>query len=198
MFRPASAHSSSFIWRAEVGTNRTWASPLTVGGIAGIVAQTPAGALVDRLRSKRALIAAGIVALVSAALFIALWPAIGSVVFAQVLLGGASSIFAPAVCAISLGIVGHELFDRRQGATRPLAWSLFSWLRSRRSLSGFSFSSCRKRGIKQTETKRLRVSDLVACKVVLQIALIQSRDSSVVPQKWAQRIGRINANHLAT
>ena len=36
---------------------------LTVGGIAGILTQTPAGALVDRLRSKRALIAAGVVAL---------------------------------------------------------------------------------------------------------------------------------------
>ena len=32
---------------------------LTVGGIAGILTQIPAGALVDRLRSKRALIAAG-------------------------------------------------------------------------------------------------------------------------------------------
>src|SRR5277367_3804234 len=36
---------------------------LAIGGMAGILAQTPAGALVDRLRSKRALIAAGIVAL---------------------------------------------------------------------------------------------------------------------------------------
>src|ERR1035438_9824704 len=36
---------------------------LTVGGLAGILTQTPAGALVDRLRSKRTLIAAGIVAL---------------------------------------------------------------------------------------------------------------------------------------
>src|ERR1039458_5106177 len=40
---------------------------LTVGGIAGILTQTPAGALVDRLRSKRALITAGIVALAAGA-----------------------------------------------------------------------------------------------------------------------------------
>src|ERR1700689_2058164 len=32
---------------------------LTIGGIAGIASQTPAGALVDRLESKRALISAG-------------------------------------------------------------------------------------------------------------------------------------------
>ena len=50
---------------------------LMVGGIAGILTQTPAGALVDRLRFKRALIAAGIVALAVGALLIALVPAFG-------------------------------------------------------------------------------------------------------------------------
>jgi predicted MFS family arabinose efflux permease len=88
---------------------------LTVGGIAGILTQTPAGALVDRLRSKRALIATGIVALAVGALLIALTPTFWSVMSAQVLIGGTSSIFGPAICAISLGVVGHRLFDRRQG-----------------------------------------------------------------------------------
>jgi predicted MFS family arabinose efflux permease len=88
---------------------------LAVGGIAGILTQTPAGAVVDRLRSKRALIAAGIVALAVGALLIALAPTFWSVMSAQVLVGGMSSIFGPAICAISLGIVGRRLFDRRQG-----------------------------------------------------------------------------------
>jgi predicted MFS family arabinose efflux permease len=88
---------------------------LTVGGIAGILTQTPAGALVDHLRSKRALIAIGIAALVVGALLIALVPSFWSVMSAQVLIGGTSSVFGPAICAISLGIVGHRLFDRRQG-----------------------------------------------------------------------------------
>jgi MFS family permease len=88
---------------------------LTVGGIAGILTQTPAGALVDHLRSKRALIAAGVVALAVGALLIALVPTFWSVMSAQVLIGGTSSIFIPAICAVSLGIVGHHLFDRRQG-----------------------------------------------------------------------------------
>src|SRR5580692_10497223 len=88
---------------------------LTVGGIAGILIQTPAGALVDRLRSKRALIAAGIVALAAGALLIAFLPTFWSVMSAQVLIGGTSSVFGPAICAVSLGIVGHHLFDRRQG-----------------------------------------------------------------------------------
>ncbi|MGA2133985.1 MAG: MFS transporter [Bryobacteraceae bacterium] len=88
---------------------------LMVGGIAGILTQTPAGALVDRLRSKRALIAAGIAALAAGALLIALAPTFWPVMSAQVLIGGTSSIFGLAICAISLGVVGRQLFDRRQG-----------------------------------------------------------------------------------
>lgn len=88
---------------------------LTVGGIAGILAQTPAGALVDQVHRKRALIAAGIGALALGALLIAFVPTLISVMSAQVLIGSTSSIFAPAICAISIGIVGHRLFDARQG-----------------------------------------------------------------------------------
>jgi MFS family permease len=88
---------------------------LTVGGIAGIVTQTPAGGLVDRLRSKRALIAVGVVALAIGSLLIAFFPRFWPVMAAQVLIGGTSSVFNPAVAAISMGLVGHALFDRRQG-----------------------------------------------------------------------------------
>jgi MFS family permease len=82
---------------------------LTIGGIAGIASQTPAGALVDRLKSKRALIAAGVFALAIGALLIAFWPVV------TVLIGAMSSFFMPAIAAISLGIVGHKLFNLRQG-----------------------------------------------------------------------------------
>jgi predicted MFS family arabinose efflux permease len=88
---------------------------LSVGGIAGIAAQTPAGALVDRVHSKRALIAAGVLALATGALLIATLPTLWPIMMAQVLIGASSSIFIPAICAISLGVVGHNLFDRRQG-----------------------------------------------------------------------------------
>jgi predicted MFS family arabinose efflux permease len=49
------------------------------------------------------------------ALLIALAPAFWSVMSAQILIGGTSSVFGPAICAISLGIVGRHLFDGRQG-----------------------------------------------------------------------------------
>ena len=88
---------------------------LTVGGITGIVMQTPAGALVDRVRAKRALVAAGVAALAVGALLIALFPLFWPVMTAQVLIGGTSSVFIPAICAMSLGIVGTRAFDCRQG-----------------------------------------------------------------------------------
>jgi MFS family permease len=88
---------------------------LTVGGVAGILTQTPAGALVDSLHSKRALITSGIISLAFGALLIALVPAFYPILAAQILIGGTSSIFAPAICAVSLGIVGRSFFDTRQG-----------------------------------------------------------------------------------
>jgi predicted MFS family arabinose efflux permease len=88
---------------------------LTIGGIAGILTQTPAGALVDFLRSKRALIGIGVAALAAGALLIALFPSFRPVMGAQVLIGGTSSVFLPAICAISLGVVGRAAFDTRQG-----------------------------------------------------------------------------------
>lgn len=88
---------------------------LMVGGVAGILTQTPAGALVDRLRSKRALVAMGMMAVAVGALMVAFQPTFWSVMAAQVLIGGTSSIFVPAICAISLGVVGRAAFDLRQG-----------------------------------------------------------------------------------
>jgi len=104
------------IYLAGSGWNeQTIGIVLTGGGIAGIIAQTPAGALADRVRSKRALIACGVVALALGALLIAVTPAFWPVLSAQTLIGVSSSVFGPTVVAVSLGVVGRQLFDRRQG-----------------------------------------------------------------------------------
>jgi predicted MFS family arabinose efflux permease len=104
------------IYLAGSGWNeQTIGIVLTGGGIAGIIAQTPAGALADRVRSKRVLIACGVVALAIGALLIAVRPAFWPVMAAQTLIGVSSSVFGPTVVAISLGVVGRQLFDRRQG-----------------------------------------------------------------------------------
>lgn len=101
---------ASFAWNTErVGL------ALTVGGIAGIATQTPVGGIVDRSKSKRMLVAVGVIALAIGALVIAFFPQFWPVMAAQALIGGVSSIFLPTIAAMSLGIVGAKLFDRRQG-----------------------------------------------------------------------------------
>ncbi len=104
------------IYLADNGWNQQKVGTvLTVGGIAGILAQAPSGALVDKLHAKRTLIAVALAILAAGSLLIAAFPSFWPVTFAQVLVGVASTIFGPAICAISLGLVGHQLFDRRQG-----------------------------------------------------------------------------------
>jgi predicted MFS family arabinose efflux permease len=56
-----------------------------------------------------------VAALAVGALLIALFPSFWPVMSAQVLIGGTSSVFLPAICAMSLGIVGRAAFDARQG-----------------------------------------------------------------------------------
>ena len=113
--RPCSSWRSSYqrsgVDGFEERKSSIW-SDARWGGIAGIVTQTPLGALVDFLRSKRAIVSVGVAALAAGALVIALSPSFGPVMSAQVLIGGASSVFIPAV---SLGIVGRGAFDDRQG-----------------------------------------------------------------------------------
>jgi MFS family permease len=88
---------------------------LSVGAIAGILAQTPAGALVDQVHRKRTVIAVALASLALGSLLIAFLPTFWPVISAQALIGATSSVFIPAICAISLGIVGSRRFDARQG-----------------------------------------------------------------------------------
>ncbi len=88
---------------------------MAVGGLAAIVAQTPVGAVVDTTTAKRALVAAGAIAVTVGSVAIPLVHGMAAISLLQVLTGIAGSIFAPALAAITLGIVGPRLFARRVG-----------------------------------------------------------------------------------
>jgi MFS family permease len=88
---------------------------MAVGGIAGVVAQTPVGALVDKTTAKRALVITGAAGVAAAALAMPLLPGFYTISFLQSVTGIAGSIFNPALAAITLGIVGPKLFSRRIG-----------------------------------------------------------------------------------
>jgi MFS family permease len=88
---------------------------LTIAGVTTAFARGPFGALVDAVRWKRTLIAVGVLAVAIAAVAMARIPTFWPVAIAQVFSGAADAIFPSAVAAISLGIVGREMFTHRVG-----------------------------------------------------------------------------------
>jgi MFS family permease len=106
--------------------NRHWDSAsigiaLAVTAAAGVIAETPAGALVDRLRHKRELVAVAAL-LIAVACLATVWfwnePA---VMAAQALVGLVGAVFQPAVAAISLGLVGYRWLDERIGRNESIS-----------------------------------------------------------------------------
>jgi MFS family permease len=83
--------------------------------VAQVLAQTPAGALLDRLHRKREMIALGACLVAASCLAIAVRSSFTVVVAAQSCMGIAGAIFPPAVAALSLGIVGRARLDGRMG-----------------------------------------------------------------------------------
>ena len=79
---------------------------MTVAAMAGLVAQGPAGALIDRVRSKRAVVAAAALMVTLGCLVLPFTSSFGLVALTQAIGAVAASVFAPAIAAISLGITG--------------------------------------------------------------------------------------------
>ncbi|AMZ71137.1 MULTISPECIES: MFS transporter [Pseudomonas] len=88
---------------------------MTVAAMAGLVAQAPAGALIDRVRSKRAVVAVAALAVTLGCLVLPFTSSFGLVALTQAIGAVAASVFAPAIAAISLGITGARAFTRRTG-----------------------------------------------------------------------------------
>jgi MFS family permease len=88
---------------------------LTIGTLAALALQIPAGALVDRVPAKRLLAAIAVICVSGSALLLALWPTFGVVAGAKVLHAVASCLFGPVLAAISLGLVGYRLLSERLG-----------------------------------------------------------------------------------
>lgn len=87
---------------------------LSIGTITTMASQIPAGAVVDAFRSKVLVAGLSMVAFAVAAVVFALWPVRLFVYLAEILHGFSSATLAPAVAAISLGLVG----------TSGMAWRL--------------------------------------------------------------------------
>jgi MFS family permease len=87
----------------------------TVSGLIGIALQTPIGAVIDVTRAKRAVIVTTMAAMSVAAIVIVIRPTFWPMLFATGLLAVAGDAFAPAVSAVTLGLVPRDALARRLG-----------------------------------------------------------------------------------
>lgn len=88
---------------------------MTLAGIAALLTQGPAGALIDRTRSKRAVIAVAALLVTGSCVLLPFVSSFSLVALTQAASAVAASVFAPAISAISLGITGPRAFTRRTG-----------------------------------------------------------------------------------
>ena len=88
---------------------------LTLGGVITVLLQTPAGAIVDTMRSKRLILVLASAVLATGAVLLSLTAAPWAVYASQLLIGGAGPFLGPTLAAVTIGIVGVKLFDRQFG-----------------------------------------------------------------------------------
>jgi MFS family permease len=94
---------------------------MTVSGLVGLAFNSPAGVLIDRTQRYRLWLALSSSAIAVGTL--AMLPAHGivAVIAAQVVVALGGVLMAPAIMALTLGIVGKERFPRQQGSNQ--AWN---------------------------------------------------------------------------
>jgi MFS family permease len=94
---------------------------LTISGLTGLLTQVPAGELIDVIGAKRALVGAAAAAAALALTILGLRSDFTSIAGAAIIQGGAGSVVAPSVAAISLGLVGHDALAERLGRNQRFA-----------------------------------------------------------------------------
>lgn len=103
-----------------LATDRHW-NPAQIGlaisasSIAGILAQVPAGALIDAVNKRRSIIAIAMIAVSISYIVIIKATTLLTVISAQAVIGITAIIVGPAVAAVSLGLVGQERIEKRIG-----------------------------------------------------------------------------------
>lgn len=88
---------------------------LTFRGLVTVALQAPAGAVIDGVHRKRALLAVNLGVLVAGALLLMGRVSFANVYSAQLLIGSSGAFLGPSVAAITLGIVGAGAFDKQFG-----------------------------------------------------------------------------------
>jgi MFS family permease len=93
---------------------------LSVGTGAVLIAQLPAGVLVDQIHLKRLANALGLLLVAVSAIMLITNPTPGSVWASQIVHAVGSCILGPAIAALTLALVGHEAFSEQLGSNAGL------------------------------------------------------------------------------
>ncbi len=88
---------------------------LTIAGIVGLLAQTPAGVLIDRSRNKPRIVMIAALLVTISSVSLPIVSGYTMVAITQSIAAIAGAVFAPAISAITLGLVGPKLFAKRVG-----------------------------------------------------------------------------------
>ncbi len=130
-FRPESLDAVNFLLadvRGALGpflnvflvTQRHWTQTdvgwmTTASGLVGLLAQTPAGAGIDRTTAKRGIMVAALALLALGAMGIYAMPEFWPVTVSNTLIAVVGDVFGPAVAALTLGLTAKALLARRLG-----------------------------------------------------------------------------------
>jgi MFS family permease len=88
---------------------------LSASALAGLLSQVPGGELLDSTRSKRMIVALGVIVVALSAMIIEFRPSFPLVLIGLTLEGITGGMLGPAIAAISLGLVGHAALPERLG-----------------------------------------------------------------------------------
>ncbi len=88
---------------------------LAASQLGTVLAQTPAGAFIDRTRRKRLAMAVAAAVVAAGCVGLYLVPTTAAVVASQAAIGAAATIFPPAIAAVTLGVVGRAKMARQTG-----------------------------------------------------------------------------------
>lgn len=100
----------------EHGWNEaTVGSVITIAGVVGLLSQTPAGILIDRIENRRAIIVVAALAVTASSLALPFVSGFALVAISQSVASLAAAVFAPAIAAVTLGLMGPRMFAPRVG-----------------------------------------------------------------------------------
>src|SRR5215468_1301934 len=113
---------------------------LSASALAGLLSQVPGGELLDTIRSKRAIVALGVLFVALSAMIIEFQSSFPLVLIGLTLQGITGGILGAAIAAISLGLVGHSALPERLGRNQRFAATGSLAAAALMGLVGYAFS----------------------------------------------------------